>query len=139
MAVADAAITETFRVIDLTGVLANAVLGGAMARAERLDPVGFGVLAILSGLGGGLLRDALLQQGTPAALADPAYVITALAGAAIAFFVHVEGRWRDRVFPVSTPWPWAAGRPSARRRPWPAASGGCRPSCSAASPRWAAA
>ena len=99
MAVADAAITETFRVIDLTGVLANAVLGGALARAARLDPVGFGVLAILSGLGGGLLRDTLLQQGTPAALADPAYIITALAGAAIAFLVHVEGRWWDRVFP----------------------------------------
>ena len=99
MAVADAAITETFRVIDLTGVLANAVLGGAMARAERLDPVGFGVLAILSGLGGGLLRDTLLQTGTPAALVDPAYVLTALAGAAIAFLVHVEGRLWDRVFP----------------------------------------
>ena len=99
MAVADAAITETFRVIDLTGVLANAVVGGAMARAERLDPVGFGVLAILSGLGGGLLRDTLLQTGTPAALVDPSYVLTALAGAAIAFLVHVEGRWWDRLFP----------------------------------------
>lgn len=61
--------------------------------------MGFGVLAILSGLGGGLLRDTLLQQGTPAALADPAYVVTALAGAAIAFLVRVEGRWWDRVFP----------------------------------------
>ncbi len=99
MDAADVVITETFRVIDLTGVLANAVLGGAMARAERLDPVGFGVLAILSGLGGGLLRDTLLQQGTPVALVDPAYVLTALAGAAIAFVVHIEGRLWDRVFP----------------------------------------
>jgi uncharacterized membrane protein YeiH len=99
MDAADVVITETFRVIDLTGVLANAVLGGAMARAARLDPVGFGVLAILSGLGGGLLRDTLLQQGTPVALVDPAYVLTALAGAAIAFVVHVEGRLWDRVFP----------------------------------------
>lgn len=99
MAVADVAIAETFRVIDLTGVLANAVIGGAMARTERLDPVGFGVLAILSGLGGGLLRDTLLQQGTPVALVDPAYVLTALAGAAIAFVVHIEGAVWDRVWP----------------------------------------
>jgi uncharacterized membrane protein YeiH len=51
------------RVLDLTGVLANAVLGGVAARAERLDPVGFAVLAIVSGLGGGLIRDTLLQAG----------------------------------------------------------------------------
>jgi uncharacterized membrane protein YeiH len=99
MAVSGEAITETFRVIDLTGVFANAVLGGVMARAERLDPVGFGVLAILSGLGGGLLRDTLLQEGTPVALLDPSYILTALAGAALAFVLHVEGLAWDRVFP----------------------------------------
>jgi uncharacterized membrane protein YeiH len=99
MAVSAEAITETFRVIDLTGVFANAVLGGVMARAERLDPVGFGVLAILSGLGGGLLRDTLLQEGTPVALLDPSYILTALAGAALAFVLHVEGLAWDRVFP----------------------------------------
>ena len=68
MSVSGEAITEGFRFIDLLGVLANAVLGGVMARSERLDPVGFGVLAILSGLGGGLIRDTLLQKGTPIAL-----------------------------------------------------------------------
>jgi uncharacterized membrane protein YeiH len=96
---AETAITETFRVIDLIGVLANAILGGVLARRERLDPVGFAVLAIASGLGGGLIRDTLLQRGTPVALVDPAYILTALAGAALAFLVRVEGRWWDRVFP----------------------------------------
>lgn len=97
--VPEVAITETFRVIDLLGVFANAILGGVVARSERLDPVGFAVLAILSGLGGGLIRDTLLQSGTPVALVDPAYVLTALAGAAIAFVVRVEGRAWDRSFP----------------------------------------
>jgi uncharacterized membrane protein YeiH len=99
MTVSGTAIAETFRVIDLIGVLANAVLGGVVARSERLDPVGFGVLAILSGLGGGLIRDTLLQAGTPAALVDPSYILTALAGAALAFVLHVEGRAWDRLFP----------------------------------------
>ena len=57
-----AALSDVFRVIDLTGVFANAALGGVIARKERLDPIGFGVLAILSGLGGGIIRDTLLQQ-----------------------------------------------------------------------------
>lgn len=99
MAVSDAAITETFRVIDLTGVFANALLGGVLARRERLDPVGFGALAIMSGLGGGLLRDTLLQHGTPVALVDYAYILTALVGAAVAFLVRVEGGLWDRGFP----------------------------------------
>jgi uncharacterized membrane protein YeiH len=95
-----AALNELFRGVDLTGVFANAMLGGVVARAERLDPVGFAILAILSGLGGGLIRDTLLQRGTPIALTDYAYLLTALAGAAVAFVVRVEGRAWDRAFPV---------------------------------------
>lgn len=100
MPVSDAVLNNLFRGIDLTGVVANAVLGGVVARAQRLDPVGFGTLAILSGLGGGLIRDTLLQHGPPVALTDYAYILTALAGAVIAFFVRVEGRLWDRFFPV---------------------------------------
>lgn len=100
MAASSAALSDLFRGIDLTGVFANAMLGGVIARAERLDPVGFASLAILSGLGGGLIRDTLLQHGTPVALTDYAYVLTALAGAAVAFLVPLEGRMWNRTFPV---------------------------------------
>lgn len=58
-------VNHLLRVLDLTGVFANAVLGGVIARQERLDPIGFLVLAVLSGLGGGLIRDVLLQHGPP--------------------------------------------------------------------------
>lgn len=101
MPAADSSVLDALRWVDLAGVLGNAMLGGVVARAARLDPVGFAVLAIISGLGGGLIRDTLLQAGPPAALLDNAYVLTALAGAAIAFLVQVEGgRTWDRV------WPW---------------------------------
>ena len=99
MPVSDAVVQDLFTGIDLTGVLANAVLGGVIARAERLDPVGFVTLAILSGLGGGMIRDTLLQHGTPVALTDPAYIPAALAGGAIAFFLAVEGRLWNHAFP----------------------------------------
>jgi uncharacterized membrane protein YeiH len=100
VAASSAALSELFRGVDLTGVFANAMLGGVIARAERLDPVGFAILAILSGLGGGLIRDTLLQHGTPIALTDYAYVLTALGGAAVAFVMGVEGRAWDKAFPV---------------------------------------
>lgn len=89
-------LNEAIRVIDLAGVLANAILGGIAARSARLDIVGFVVLAILSGLGGGMIRDTLLQNGTPVALTDPYYLIFAFVGAAIAFVLKFNGRWSRR-------------------------------------------
>jgi uncharacterized membrane protein YeiH len=97
---ANVAVTDLFRALDLTGVFANAVLGGVIARRERLDPVGFVALAVLSGLGGGIIRDTLLQHGTPIALTDYAYLLTAFGGAALTFLLRVEGRLWDGVWPV---------------------------------------
>jgi uncharacterized membrane protein YeiH len=91
---------EVFRVVDLVGVLGNAVLGGIVARELRMDPVGFVALAILSGLGGGLIRDTLLQHGPPLALTDYSYVLTAIAGSLIAFLMPVHGRIWNVAFPV---------------------------------------
>lgn len=93
-------LSELFRILDLTGVFANAILGGLVARRERLDPIGFLTLAVLSGLGGGIVRDVLLQHGPPAALKDYAYLLTALAGAAISYVANVRGPVWDRVWPV---------------------------------------
>ncbi|MFD1507341.1 trimeric intracellular cation channel family protein [Georgenia yuyongxinii] len=92
---------NVFRGIDLTGVFLNGVLGGTIARQRRFDLVGFAILAIVSALGGGMLRDTLLQVGTPVALTDPYYLATALAGAAVAFFVPLKGRWWTRTFLVA--------------------------------------
>ena len=86
--------------IDLAGVFGNAVLGGIVAREQRMDPIGFVALAILSGLGGGLIRDTLLQHGPPVALTDYLYVITALAGAVVAFLAPVHDRVWGATFPV---------------------------------------
>lgn len=86
-------VAQFVRGVDLAGVLANAILGGIAARRARLDPVGFVALAILSGLGGGMIRDTLLQHGTAVALTDPAYLSLAIAGALIAFITSLERRW----------------------------------------------
>jgi len=85
-------IGEVVRVIDLAGVFGNAVVGGIVAREHRMDPIGFVALAIVSGLGGGLIRDTLLQHGPPVALTDYRYLITAVAGAGVAFLAPVGNR-----------------------------------------------
>ncbi|GAA3511221.1 trimeric intracellular cation channel family protein [Actinocatenispora rupis] len=90
--VGSTALGEVTRAIDLAGVFASAILGGAVAARERLDVIGFVTLAVISGVGGGLIRDTLLQHGTPVALTDYAYLLTALAGAGVAFLLRIEGR-----------------------------------------------
>lgn len=54
----------------------------------------------MSRAGGGLIRDVLLQHGPPAALTDPAYIPTALAGTAVAFLLDIAPPDWSRVFLV---------------------------------------
>lgn len=96
----NAQLSAGLRALDLTGVFANATLGALIARAARLDPIGVGTLAILAGLGGGIIRDVLLQQGPPTALTDYAYLLTALGGAALGFLIPLEGRTWNRLWPL---------------------------------------
>lgn len=87
-------------VLDLLGVFFNALLGGIVARGARLDLIGFVAIAVVSGLGGGLLRDTLLQAGTPVALTNPEYIVTAMAGALFAFLAPIHGRAWEYSFVV---------------------------------------
>lgn len=91
-------IPDIIQLLDLLGVLANGLLGGAVARRFNLDPVGFTVLAIVSALGGGAIRDILLNL-RPVALTDLSYLTTALIAALIAFLVPLEGRRWNQFFP----------------------------------------
>lgn len=93
-----AVVPDIIRFLDLLGVLANGLLGGAVARRFNLDPVGFAVLAIISALGGGAIRDVLLDL-TPIALTDLAYLTVALVAAGISFMVPLEGRRWRQIFP----------------------------------------
>ncbi|MER7693322.1 TRIC cation channel family protein [Streptomyces sp. NPDC097610] len=71
------------RYLDLAGVCSCALLGGAVARTAGLDLFGFLVVGIISGLGGGMIRDVLLQHGTPVALTDYAYLAVSFAAVTV--------------------------------------------------------
>lgn len=85
-----------FRIVDLTGVIANGVIGSALARAMGFDLVGFLALGTASGLGGGMVRDMLLGTGFPVALTDPWYLGCAFLSSCVAYIIPFEGRWTKR-------------------------------------------
>lgn len=93
-----AGVAAATRYLDLAGVFSCALLGGAVARTAGLDLFGFLVVGIISGLGGGMIRDVLLQHGTPVALTDYAYVTTAVAGSVVVFLIKISEESWTRLF-----------------------------------------
>jgi uncharacterized membrane protein YeiH len=67
--------------IELTAIVAGALAGAIFATGKGLDAVGIGALAVVGGLGGGVLRDVLLGT-VPLALERPVYLYT-VAGATL--------------------------------------------------------
>lgn len=74
---------------DLAATFLAAVTGALVALHKRYDPVGVAVLALVTGLGGALLRDGIfLQQGPPAVITDGRYLLAVLLGAGVAAFLN---------------------------------------------------
>lgn len=93
----DPQILLMYRVFDVSGVLLMGIIGGTIARQRGYDIVGFFFIALFSALGGGMIRDVLINQGTVAAMANSEYLILAFTGAIVARFVYFKGRIWEHV------------------------------------------
>jgi uncharacterized membrane protein YeiH len=69
------------RVSDLCGTFVFAVEGALAAVAAGLDPVGILLLAFLTALGGGVVRDLLIGATPPAAVSDRYYAVLVIVAA----------------------------------------------------------
>lgn len=72
---------------DLIGVAVFATAGALAAQGKRLDILGVVVLAIVTSLGGGTIRDITLDIHPVVWIADTAYLWTAIISAVVAFVV----------------------------------------------------
>src|SRR4051812_6640754 len=81
--------------LDLLGTFAFALNGALTAlRVARLDIVGVVTLGMITALGGGIIRDVLLDRLPPATFSDWRYLAVAAGGGLIAF---AFGRRLDRL------------------------------------------
>ena len=78
----------TLVVTDLVGIFVFAVTGALVAVRKQLDIFGVLVLAGTTGLGGGFLRDVLIDATPPAALADWRYLLVPIGAGVLTFFFH---------------------------------------------------
>ena len=82
--------------LDLLGVAVFAISGSLVASRQQLDLIGFGLLASLTGIGGGTLRDLII--GRPVFwIADQTYLIVCLA---VALAVYLFGPMIQRRYIV---------------------------------------
>jgi uncharacterized membrane protein YeiH len=75
-------------VLDLVGIFVFAISGALVAVRKQLDVFGVLVLAGTTGLGGGFLRDVLIDATPPAALADWRYLMVPAAAGLVTFWYH---------------------------------------------------
>ncbi|MCU6479754.1 putative membrane protein YeiH [Arthrobacter silviterrae] len=73
--------------LDLLGVFFFAVSGSLLAARKGFDLVGSVLLGSLVGLGGGVVRDLVLNAGPPAAFSNPVYMLPPLLAAAVVYFL----------------------------------------------------
>lgn len=85
--------------LDLLGVFFFAVSGSLLAARRGFDIVGSVLLACMVGLGGGVVRDIVINQGPPAAFSNQLYLIPPLLAATLVYFtlknVQRSGRLLD--------------------------------------------
>ncbi|WP_028644535.1 trimeric intracellular cation channel family protein [Nocardioides sp. URHA0020] len=86
MATTDPSTTQI--VLDLAGIFVFAISGALVAVRKGLDVFGVLVLAGTTGLGGGFLRDVLIDATPPAALQDWRYLLVPLLAGTLCFVYH---------------------------------------------------
>jgi uncharacterized membrane protein YeiH len=69
-------------IFDAAGLALFAVAGAGKALAYHLDPVPAALLGMLTGIGGGVMRDVLVSE-VPVVFRREVYAIAALAGASV--------------------------------------------------------
>ena len=75
-------------ILDLFGTMAFAVTGAFKAIEHKADIVGIIILATITGVAGGTIRDMIMGQFPPNSISDPAYVIITVSSGVVIFFLY---------------------------------------------------
>ncbi len=82
-------------ILDLFGTMAFAVTGAFKAIEHKADIVGIIILATITGVAGGTIRDVVLGRFPPNSIVDPAYIGITVATGIVIFFLysHLKKHW----------------------------------------------
>ena len=75
-------------IMEWIGTIAFAVSGAVVAIEKEMDYYGIGMMAVFTAIGGGIVRDLLLDRNLPASIENPSYAIVSLITAAIVIICY---------------------------------------------------
>lgn len=81
-------VQATVLALDLFGTMAFAVTGAFKAIEHKADIVGIIILATITGVAGGTLRDIVMGHFPPHSISDPYYVIITVTTGFVIFFLY---------------------------------------------------
>lgn len=84
-------------VLEMLGTAAFATSGALAASRKNMDIFGFSVLALLPAIGGGTIRDVIIDRTPVFWVADNSYIIVALLSALLVFFTSYKPGARQRI------------------------------------------
>ncbi len=90
-------------ILEIIGTVAFAASGAITAFKKDMDLLGVLTLALVTALGGGVIRDVLLGNTPPAAFTNPLYSLIAVATAAAMFIPHGSKLLKKMHIPTEKP------------------------------------
>jgi len=85
-------------ILDLFGTMAFAVTGAFKAIEHKADIVGIIILATITGVAGGTIRDVIFGKELPNSLVDPSYVIITVISGVILFLLYSRMKKHWNIF-----------------------------------------
>jgi uncharacterized membrane protein YeiH len=84
----DLTVSLLIQILDLFGTMAFAVTGAFRAIEHGSDIIGIIILATITGVAGGVLRDIVFGRIPPLAITNPLYIIITVTTAIVLFFLY---------------------------------------------------
>ncbi|QHI72803.1 trimeric intracellular cation channel family protein [Aminipila terrae] len=79
---------EFISLMELIGTVAFAAAGALVAIDKELDYYGISIFAIITAVGGGIVRDVMINVPVPVSLANPLYIIISLITTAVVIIFY---------------------------------------------------
>ena len=83
-------------VLEIIGTIAFAISGAIVGIQKKMDIFGVSILGLTAAVGGGILRDLILNITPPAAFQNPAFAVTAILVSILLFIPSVRTAFEHR-------------------------------------------
>ena len=83
---------HTITMLEYVGIFAFAISGANVAIHENLDLLGIYILATVTAMGGGIIRDIVVNEGVPAFFNNQIAIVIILLSATLA--IILKGKWK---------------------------------------------